>query len=111
MNPLTIDIYRQAQSPPNFLALFHLARRFVQRTNCKHIRVIPTLAQRRMTEDKSQWLVRIKQPLLVFHNQVVCAIIIFCPATFALSVTRVLPLPDFVFGKIAIVHHLDRQPV
>ena len=43
----------------------------LERANLKHVRIVPALAQCRMREDKARRLLKGKQALLVFENQII----------------------------------------
>ena len=104
--PLAILAHRQTQAAPDRLPPLALGADLAQCANLENVRVVPSLAQRRVAEDEAQRLARGEQPLLVAHDQIVSLVIRLGRAPLA----AVLGLP-LVHGKIPIVHLFHRQRI
>ena len=71
MYPLPILIDRDPQTPADLLAFFDDRRRFIERANLEHIRIIPAFFQCGMGENEFQFGFEAKQFFLIAHNQLV----------------------------------------
>lgn len=71
IHPVAVLIDAKAQTTTDFLPLRRVAVRVLQSADLEHIRVVPSLTQRRVGEDKPCRLVKGQQPFLVFQNQVI----------------------------------------
>ena len=71
IHTVAVLIDAKAQTTPDFLPLRRVAVGVLQSTDLEHIRVIPSFTQCGVGEDKPCWLVKGKQPFLVFQNQVI----------------------------------------
>ena len=68
--PFAVLIDTQTKSTPNLLPFLYLFGCFVERTDLEHIRIVPTLTQGGVGENKAEWRFEAQQPLLIAHNQI-----------------------------------------
>jgi len=68
----TILVYAKTHTTTYFLAFLYFAAGIFQGANLKNIWIIPTLFQGRVGENKAYRFFKTQQPLLIFHNQIVC---------------------------------------
>ena len=88
----TIAIYAKSQTTADFLALASFGIRMLKSANLENVRVVPPLAQGGVTKDKTSWLFKGEQTLLILENQIVRVLIIrFITSTLELGIDRVSP--------------------
>ena len=104
----TVLIDTDTQSSSHLLTLCCSGIGMSQRTNLEYVRIIPSLAQSGMRENKSRRFLKTQQPLLVFKNKVVCRNIIrhTCLLLY-LSVYN--PVCFLVNREISAMHILSRE--
>src|SRR5207248_2038935 len=86
----------------DLLTFLDRARRFVERTDLKYIRVVPALAECRVAEDEPERLIHREQPLLFPHDQVVHVVIGLRISPSVLENTLLVP------GEVPIVETRQR---
>jgi len=64
-------IHAQAHTAPDLLTFLSRAVGVLERTNLKHIRIVPALTKSGMGKDEPRRLVEGKQTLFVFQNQII----------------------------------------
>ena len=100
--PALIDA--KTQPAPDSLPPFPLGANIAQSANLEHIRVIPSLAQRRMGENEPERLVETQQLLLIPHDEIVCA---FGIITINLGILGCVHPSAFpVYREITVMNHL-----
>lgn len=64
-------IHGQAQAASDFLAAARFGHGLIERTDLKHVRIVPTLFERGMGKDKTDGLLEREQTFFVLHDQLV----------------------------------------
>ena len=71
IHAVAVFVDAQSQTAANFLPFLRGAVAVFQGTDLEHIRVVPSLTQGRMGEDKTGRLFKGQQALFIFQDQVV----------------------------------------
>ena len=106
--PLAGLVDAEAQAPADGLPAFPLRRYVPQGADLEHVGVVPAFAERRMGEDELQGLLEAEQPLLVAHDQPVCAFGVVAVGLVVLG--GVGPAAPAVDGEVAFVGALRCLP-
>ncbi|MPM08127.1 hypothetical protein SDC9_54439 [bioreactor metagenome] len=75
LDALTVLIDAQAQAAPDLLTAGKRGLLIDQRTDLKHVRVIPSFFERGVGEDESQRTIKRQKPFLVAHNRIIGVVI------------------------------------